>query len=897
MFPYKNTLILIVAYVLILSSCGGGSENDGRDGRGGSSGNLQNSSIDSLFEGNRLRAVVSPTNANHMLLSTIEVVDLIEQFVFISLGDIFDRIYLGLPEDEVLDGEPIGQDTVCQSGDASTEDNTNSDGVGVISITFNDCFLGADFIDGVIAIELSTQDNLVDINMNIDGLRLISSADNLDVVINGEIEQSLISPASFFNSITWSGSLIIEHMSSGIQVYARDLVRTGLSWDNYRISGQILHSVFGLVQLDIDTSDSILALSGNGSSLDAQFTPGNYRSEVSGFSVTDYAIALNSDGNSIADQEITLSVQQLLSFSTDQNSTLIIDVLGDTATENGTPTTLTLDVESGSDFFAVDWSVTLEDGDCQPDFTVDGLLQITLALECSGTLLVGAEVSNSLNSELVEVQVFFQRDLPDVQLVSPPESIEEGVQFSVSALENNPEDGPFDYAVAFGPSGTSADGSGVLTWDGSYIPRVSNTLDLNFGLSITNDRSVYQSFSSTLTFENYVDPIESELPLLPRTFYGAVDLEPENTAGDIVFFRQNSGTEVIKYSKSTNDFRTIIEDDPNFSLTLPSNEESTRVLNYVDWNSDQVKDLVAIRRYGFDDSSNRGRNLIVYDMENESVLLDEQIFLSRQSSIGEGEIRDIHFVDIDGDGNKEFVFLLTMRLFLADGSDAAGGIYSYTPGASQPELLLNLTEEDFDLSSGHALVVTDLDKDSNVELILAGTRFNEATKDRLFVFQLENNELVLEHFFGVPIGLPLGFSDLFVEDVDNDNQFEVVAIFQQQSDVLCGPSGSVHTVIYIMDEELQVERQNELVDTIITSISRNNSPGGNVYINARDCSTDQNPKIFAYFNVYWGQTIWKRQVLTNAAWLFPRNSATSFIDAEGRPKLAIGGFLQILITQ
>lgn len=888
----SKKLFLTLIFILSLISCGGG-------GGGSTGGNSSpEPSMNSLYSGSLSQASINADNAVPLVVYTIEIIDLIEQFAVISAGDLFERIYFTLSENEDIGDIFNTSGEACEAGSIGESDNRNSEGIGDVTITFRDCLVGNESVNGIIKVDVSRNGNLLDIVVILDRLRLLSSSDNLDVILSGEIESTLESQFTFFESVPWTSSFLIEYVNSGIEVYARDLKRDGTKREDYQIQGDIFHSDFGGISLNLNTANSKIELSGISSKVVAQFTPGDINFDIPGQSIRDYMLTLDSDGDDTSEQTINPSVEQLVNYFTNPSTDPLFLVLGDSEIEKNMPLDLSLQIEGvGIDFYKSDWSLVSSEGGCQPELIVENFLRAYLKSGCSGEVTVDVTVSSARGSSTVQREIFVQRFLPDIEFNAPPGNIFEGQSFAVNVIENNPEEGPFEYGLAYGLPGSSVGVDGILSWDGSNIPRVDNPLEVNFGLSVANDRFVLDSFTTTLTFDNYLPPLISGLGLPVTNNHGAIDLEPENPNGDIAFFRSNSGTEIVKYNKAGNVFRSIASGMPRNLVPLSQFNENSRQLSYIDFNSDQILDLVSVR---LDRRSGGGDDIyiVVYDLHNEVLLLDELLYSSRVSSTREGEVIDIHYVDIEGDGQKEFVYLLDGTRFLLDGSDSSPGVYSYTVGSLSPKLILKLPGDTNELDIyPNALIVHDLIGSSTFELLVATN--GSFLKSEVYIFGLDQSGYAIERSLDFHVGgndLDT-MIDIMLQDIDGDGGTEIVAVYEDRpGSTSCSNESSV-TSILVLDKELNVRKQHDLIGLKIRNVAgARDKSHGNIYITARDCTEGDEKPVFSYFNLNWGVEVWKMLIDANV-WLPPRDAVTTFLDGSGNTKLAVGGLEEILVTQ
>lgn len=880
LFSASVRALSLIPLLLLVGACSGG----GGGGDGEAAAPAPQSDLDARYGGTRAAAALTGANAKALLLAAIEGIDLLEQLSMMATGNLSRRYYFSIGDSDYEESFSDPALATCDSGRIDTVDGRNAEGLGELRFEYHQCATGGYTRSGVIRFTITrVSDAQIAVHSAMENLQLFGVGEPAPTILNARLEQSLVAPGFNLGDPVWTGELLLDSGQANEQVLLRNVRRSGRSDEDYRVQGAVLHSGYGEVQLGVDSAQSTVTLRGESSSLAAGFTAGGYAPLLLGQLVEDYSLALDSDGDGTVEQQVTLPVELLTAYGEQASTFSSLQLVGTGAEEKHVTVLVDLAFldNPNQDLYGVRWSVGNTSTACPVRLQAVSDFQATLDADCHGIVDVHATVDDGRAVHTYVHRVQFQRFLPQVAFTNPPATTQVGQGFSAATTELNPEEGPYSYAVAYAPAGTTVSDNGVLNWDGSaWFPMLGPDLQVNYAVAASNERPGLAAFSTTLTFSPYEAPTAYPVasPIFLNLHHGAVDLEPANPAGDIVFVRRNhsaGGTVVSKYNKATELVREVVPAEfiPAFRDHAHGMDKNARPLAFLDYNQDGKRDLVFTRG-----GDNFDRRIYVYDLYNETELLDESLYDAGFLNVSTNtRISDLDYLDIDGDGQREFVFLVWgSGLYLQDGSTSPAGVYKYTPGTFQVELLLNLKDK---LFGGHALLIGDYNNDDKTDLLVVG--------DYLHFAQYDGTAFVETAYHRINFEAQAAFIDFMVEDVEGDGIDDIVLFYERDLAFTC-IDGEGAGYIRVLGDDF-MPKYSHTVNSHIWSVADFRAGGndGNFFQGGINCSTGK--WRFAYVNARWGKEIWTRDYLGDEPFVaHARQSIASYIDAEGKPRLVIG---------
>ncbi|WP_395342607.1 PKD domain-containing protein [Ningiella sp. W23] len=507
---------IIYCVVSLISACGGGSD-------GGASPNPSPSApvtpnqppippendVADNYSGLRAAVEINSSNAKEIIFHTTLINDVINVLMF---ADEFESLRF---DSALIDyGQPgIGD---CDEGENTIEliDDANAD------VIFKSCVSGPYTINGAgkLAIsELSENGDLISGVLEFEALNISSSVHDLELVLKGQIDISVGDVVSGnFNAVIeideqstqyWLNNILVKHSDVGNTDYSIagrlyqgslgyfDITTTGLG--NMTIRGQVIEPLKLKVVSDkslwIEKSDSgnlVVALTDNDESVP------RYQSFIP------FEHLVSSDINANTNSPVAVISDIPASF--DQNIVLSLD---------GTQTT-----DKDFDVLSFSWDVVAssDEGEFAISFENTAIADITFLN--TGTYRITLSVSDGTNMQTSSTEIYIRKNKPEVVFSSNSIELITGEQFEGTfGVSNDDIDGPFEYALEYGPASMNLLSGARLEWDGRF-PQYGGDTTVHFGVSVSNsDHKVV----SRKTIE-----VKSESNQ-PNVFYGGGDIHDQ----------------------------------------------------------------------------------------------------------------------------------------------------------------------------------------------------------------------------------------------------------------------------------------------------------------------------------------------------------------------------------
>ena len=247
--------LILCSLVLGLTACGGGdggSGNTASTGAGGGGGGGGGGTpppppqVPLVYMGASTLATVSATNAG-VLASNVMAASAAVRVV-------------GLVGGASL---AAGQSKACDSGSISSSGNVAADGTGTVSLSFNDCRVGADTLSGAASMSIAgfnaTNQAITDATVNITRISFRGPSGNGD--LTGTVRAQVPVPANSQPKIKTLTGNIITQDSTGRMTKAESLVLANVydnalapTFFNETISGRVFDSVAGYVDVTTTTA-------------------------------------------------------------------------------------------------------------------------------------------------------------------------------------------------------------------------------------------------------------------------------------------------------------------------------------------------------------------------------------------------------------------------------------------------------------------------------------------------------------------------------------------------------------------------------------------------------------------------------------------------------------------
>lgn len=608
--------------VSLISGCGGS---------GGEEKSIFSNVAYAEYQGATSSVELDATNAKkfaHYVTQSVDLVEFLHSFAGIekSYGE---RVYVltgGNFRAELLDQEfcPLG-------GDVRVSEQFNDKDEGRITIVFEQCNDGSGLFDGTVIVDGRLSGDGFSVKVRIGELRMSNqdiSSSELDLVISGEIESLLNEYGYYRDSTQWTANLVIASQTEDLMIKVQDLVRTRHgSSSNYHVTGDLLISDEGRGGISLDTSAQTLNVTGNHSSLNINFDLNEEGSDGYFFPVNSLAIQLNSERESIPAQTITLTPEQLIEqyFRNEQAPQITWNDPMDVT--KGDVVELEPQIVESDSFLEYSWSVVSATNECEV-ITNNAGASYAITSDCDGDVVARLSVFDGFNAYAHDYTFRFKKAPAQVTFESFDDVADVSSTFSLNATIANPEEGPFEYQLAYGLPGASISESGVFNWalDADY-PNLFSRMEFHYGASVTNEDSSHVDIPISVDFGDSPDLVkiytvdEREIPF---NYVSAKDIEPSNPNGDIAFIglimdRMN----LIKFNKSSRTAREVAQLRKYvYPERIPFLDTS---LAYIDWNQDGATDIAYLDVIS-DGSSGQLLQLNVFDLKNEVSLLQRNLF-------------------------------------------------------------------------------------------------------------------------------------------------------------------------------------------------------------------------------------------------------------------------------
>ena len=648
---------------LFLFGCGGGGSggtpnNVGSNGpSGGSSGGgpgtsppTSSSNVAPLsveYDGLRTPFVITNTNVGDIAVSALASLDQINQLVF---GEQYSNSFTVLQ----ASGTPVSSETlVCSSGTQTTETNAEQT---LSTVTFNDCIIDGEEINGTLQSFIDTSDGLQRPTLNID-LSTFTIADNSRLSMRGHI-------------------VSIENESSQYQLLVAD--EEGAIWfDDLKAFIRPTGSrVYFLGDMYISDEGKLFV-----------------RTNDISFSDEEFAYVIDID--IIGDREVNANVVQGQSLVL-SGPTLANNLSLDLVNFVGLPdTNLAPEARVSAEAKALYNEVISVDGTGSSDpnlqvisFKWEVIEQVDAAQVSidtqNGTANISADRPGEYTirmtatdpfgeSDFVDVELVFEQRPPDGEIAFDAEQYTYSSEFVGSVAVSSPIfDGPFTFSLEYSPEGMVLDDDGNINWT-VELPNLGQALEVRAGVRVT---SPTHSEVFHASFEAVPERSVKRIPInTSLNFYSkfALDTTSPVYLNDRGAFNVEFSDEsmilnphplpesMMRYATSLAHMADIDEDgDIDYFISLFNEETQTyqifsidaqgnRAFNY-EFSSSDFPDLF-IDLQIMDLSSEPLREVVLFDpylSDFYRVLSNSGELLSSQGSLQEP------WCDINGDGNIDW---------------------------------------------------------------------------------------------------------------------------------------------------------------------------------------------------------------------------------------------------